>query len=68
MFLNWEIDQFRYIEHDFEALRNKHKVCPKSYKDSLRGLTSSIHPFYYRSKTVKRAYKSQRNKIKQTKC
>ena len=36
------------------------KVCPKSYKDSPRGLTSSIHTFHYRSKTVKRAYKSQR--------
>ena len=38
----------------------KQEVWPKSYKDSSRGLTSSIHTFHYRSKTVKRMYKSQR--------
>ena len=45
----------------------KQEVCPKSYKDSPRGLTSSIRTFHYcprrvtsRSKRVKTAYKSQR--------
>ena len=38
----------------------KQEVYPKSYKDSPRGLTSSIRTFHYRSKRVKRAYKSQR--------
>lgn len=53
-----------YIYIFFFKTTFKHDVCPKSYKGSPRGLTSSIHAFYYRGKTVKRAYKSQSKKKK----
>ena len=64
------LTEFFYLSHlqDFFVCNSffffltifKQEVCPKSYKDSSRGLTSSIHTFHYRSKTVKKAYKSQR--------